>query len=120
MTKKQQPKVSDIVEILIQQMSQFESVMADRNQELVRSISKINSIKVDFNFEELEARQQQKRKNLELHLINIQVQAQKNNEAILNLLEKKYTQNLLYLIILNAFLFTTTVFSLYIIASKLF
>ncbi|SFD35193.1 hypothetical protein [Algibacter pectinivorans] len=114
MAKQSQPKVSELVEVLIQQMSNFDKVIRERNDILNKSISKLNSIKVDFNVAELEAMKQSNRDIIKNDFENFHAKTRENNKELLNIHKKVSSKRLLYLIILNVFFLSTAGLSFYI------
>ena len=114
MAKQTHPKVSELVEVLIQQLSQFEKTINERNRILSESISKLNTIQVDFNVEELEEMKESNRKILNNDFKNFHSQTLKNNTELLKIHKIVSSNRLLYLIILNVFLFSITGISMYV------
>ncbi|WP_218599185.1 hypothetical protein [Polaribacter sp. NJDZ03] len=114
MAKQTQPKVSELIEILIQQLSQFEKTINDRNKILTESISKLNTIQVDFNVEELEEMKESNRKILNKDFNIFHQQTVKNNKELLKIHKNVSSKRLLYLIILNVFLFSVAGISMYV------
>lgn len=105
MAKQSKPKVSELVEILIQQMNEFQKVTKERNEVLVNSIFKLKNIKVDFNVAELEAMKQSNREILRKDFENFHAQTRKNNKELLNVYRKVCSNKLLYLTVLNILIF---------------
>lgn len=117
MAKQTQPKVSELVEVLIQQLSQFEKVINDRNTILTKSISKLNNIQIKINnedFIELEQINESNREALDDDFKNFHKQTVKNNIELLKIHENVSSKRLLYLIIINIFLFSVTGLSMYV------
>ncbi len=110
MAKKTQPKVSDLVEILIQQMNKFENVLTERNQTLTNAISKLGNIKVDFDSTELEAIKESNREQLKKDFEALNAQTKIN--------KKVSSKSLLYLIVLNVFFFSIATQSVYMAIDK--
>tara|TARA_R110002012_G_scaffold279098_1_gene467004 strand:+ start:4987 stop:5439 length:453 start_codon:yes stop_codon:yes gene_type:complete len=110
MAKKTQPKVSDLVEILIQQMNQFEKVMTERNQALTTAISKLEYLKVDFDRTELEAIKESNREQLKEDFEALHAQTKTN--------KKVSAKSLLYLIVLNVFFLSTAILCVYMAIDK--
>ncbi|MGJ8744424.1 hypothetical protein [Polaribacter sp.] len=113
MAKQLQPKVSELVEILIQQVSQFEKKIDERNKILTESISKLKNIKVNFNVEELEEMKKSNRKVLNEDFNNFHNQTVKNNKELLSIHKKISSKRLLYILFLNVFLFSIAGISMY-------
>ena len=105
MAKKTQPKVSDLVEILIQQMNQFEKVMTERNQALTTAISKLEYLKVD-----LEEIKESNREQLKEDFEALHAQTKTN--------KKVSAKSLLYLIVLNVFFLSTAILCVYMAIDK--
>lgn len=118
MTKKAQPKVSDLVEILLQQMIQFEKVMTKNNKILIDSISKLENKKVEFNIEELEKMEKSYRQNLKKDFEIFHANTRKNNNILLNVHKRVTSKRLLYIIIINLFLLSASAISIYIAVKK--
>lgn len=117
MAKQTQPKVSELVEVLIQQLSQFENVLNKRNDTLSKSILKLNDLQIEINnedFIELEQINQANRKALNDDFNNFHKQTVKNNTELLKIHKNVSSKRLLYLIIINVFLFSVTGLSMYV------
>ena len=117
MAKQTQPKVSELVEVLIQQLSQFEKVINDRNTILTKSISKLDDIQIEINnedFIELEQINESNRQTLNNDFKNFHKQTVKNNTELLKIHKNVSSKRLLYLIIINIFLFSVTGLSMYV------
>ncbi|WP_405565285.1 hypothetical protein [Polaribacter sp. Asnod6-C07] len=113
MAKQLQPKVSELVEILIQQVSQFEKKIDERNKILTESISKLKNIRVNFNVEELEEMKKSNRKILNEDFNNFHCQTVKNNKELLSIHKKISSKRLFYILFLNVFLFSIAGISIY-------
>lgn len=114
MAKQSKPKVSELVEILIQQMNEFQMVTKERNEVLVNSISKLKNIKVDFNVAELEAMKQSNREVLRKDFENFHAQTIRNNKELLSVHRKVSSNKLLYLTVLNILIFLSANTMLYV------
>ena len=117
MAKQTQPKVSELVEILIQQLSQYEKGINERNTILTKSISKLNDIQIEINnedFIELEQINESNRETLNEDFKNFHRQTVKNNTELLKIYKSVSSKRLLYLIIINVFLFSVTGLSMYV------
>lgn len=114
MAKQAKPKVSELVEILIQQMDEFQKVTKERNEVLSNSISKLKYVKVDFNTAELEALKQSNRALLKKDFENFHTQTRKNNEELLKAHKKVSSNKLLYLTVLNILIFLSANTMLYV------
>jgi hypothetical protein len=117
MAKQTQPKVSELVEVLIQQIAQFENVLNKRNDILSKSISKLNDIQIEINnedFIELEQINEANRKALNDDFKNFHKQTVKNNTELLKIHKNVSSKRLLYLIIINVFLFSVAGLSMYV------
>jgi hypothetical protein len=119
MAKQPTPKVSELVEILIQQMNEFQTVTKERNEVLVNSIFKLKNIKVDFNVAELEAMKQSNREILRKDFESFHAQTRKNNKELLNVYTKVSSNKLLYLTVLNILIFLSASAMLYVTYSGL-
>jgi hypothetical protein len=117
MAKQIQPKVSELVEVLIQQIAQFENVLNDRTETITKSISKLNDFQVEINnedFLELEQINESNRRVLNDDFNDFHKQTVKNNTELLKIHKNVSSKRLLYLIIINVFLFSITVLSMYV------
>lgn len=114
MAKQSKPKVSELVEVLIQQMNEFEKAMNERNQVLTDSISKLKYLKVDFNVEELEAMKQSNRELLKIDFEEFHAQTTKNNEKLLKVHKKVSSNKLIYFLIVNIFFLSIAGLSYYV------
>tara|TARA_B100000678_G_scaffold227176_1_gene195006 strand:- start:1977 stop:2465 length:489 start_codon:yes stop_codon:yes gene_type:complete len=114
MAKQAKPKVSELVEILIQQMDEFQKVTKERNEVLSNSISKLKYLKVDFNVAELEAMKQSNRQILRKDFENFHAQTIRNNKELLSVHRKVSSNKLLYLTVLNIFIFLSANVMLYV------
>lgn len=113
MAKQTQPKVSELIEILVQQLAHLKKTIDERNKILTESISKLKNITVEFNLEELEEMKKSNRKILNEDFNNFHNQTLKNNKELLSIHKKISSKRLLYIIFLNAFLFLITGVSTY-------
>lgn len=114
MAKQAKPKVSELVEILIQQMDEFQKITKERNEVLSNSISKLKYLKVDFNVAELEAMKQANRAILKKDFENFHTQTRKNNKELLRAHKKVSSSKLLYLTVLNTLIFLSAITMLYV------
>jgi ATP/ADP translocase len=114
MAKQAKPKVSELVEILIQQMDEFQKVTNERNEVLSNSISKLKYLKVDFNVAELEAMKQSNRAILKKDFANFHAQTSKNNKELLRAHKKVSSSKLLYVTVLNILIFLSAITMLYV------
>ena len=117
MAKQIQPKVSELVEVLIQQIAQFENVLNDRTETITKSISKLNNFQVEINnedFLELEQINESNRRVLNDDFNDFHKQTVKNNTGLLKIHKNVSSKRLLYLIILNVFLFSIAGLSMYV------
>jgi len=114
---KQTPKVSELVEVLIQQMTHFESILSERNDILTKSISKLNGIQVEIkneDFLELEHINESYQKVLKDDFSKFHKQTININTELLKMHKNVSSKRLLYLIVLNVFLILSTGISMYI------
>lgn len=114
MAKQAKPKVSELVEILIQQMDEFQKVTKERNEVLSNSISKLKYLKVDFIVAELEAMKQSNRAILKKDFENFHTQTRENNKELLRAHKKVSSNKLLYLTVLNILIFLSANAMLYV------
>lgn len=118
MAKQSKPKVSELVEILIQQMNEFQTITKERNEVLVNSISKLKNIKVDFNVAELEALKHSNREILRKDFEIFHTKTRKNNKELLKAHKKVSSYKLLYLTVLNILIFLSANTLLYVTYSS--
>lgn len=114
MSKKSQPKVSDLVEVLIQQITEYENTMKQRNEILSESISKLKYMKVDFNVEELDAMKKSNRQLLKVDFEEFHDKTVSNNQKLLKVYKKISSKKLLYFVIVNILFLSIAGVSIYI------
>lgn len=114
MAKQAKPKVSELVEILIQQMDEFQKVTKERNEVLGNSISKLKYLKVDFNVAELEAMKQSNRAKLKRDFEIFHAQTKENIKELLRTHKKVSSNKLLYLTVLNILIFLSAIIMSYV------
>ncbi|WP_299154243.1 hypothetical protein [uncultured Christiangramia sp.] len=118
MAKQAKPKVSELVEILIQQMDEFQKVTKERNEVLTNSISKLKYIKVDFNVAELEAMKQANREILKKDFENFHAQTRDSNKELRNIHKKISSNRFLYLTVFNILVFLSAIATIYATVSN--
>jgi hypothetical protein len=92
-------------------------VIIERNKILDKSISKLNDIQIEINnedFIELEQLNEANRKTLSDDFKNFHKQTEKNNTELLKIHKNVSSKRLLYLIIINVFLFSVAGLSMYV------
>ena len=115
---KAQPKVSELVEILLQQVAVLEKSVNQNSQTQILLSKKMENIIVKVNVSELHTLEQTYRGNLQNDFEIFYQQIEKNKVELLNVHKSVSSKRLLYLIFLNIFLFLTTGFSVYIAIKK--
>ncbi|SEJ12657.1 hypothetical protein SAMN04488018_1139 [Myroides marinus] len=110
---KNQPKLTDMTEILLQQVIQLEQTIKQSEKAHLETIEELSNIKVTVNVAELRQIEKEQRQRLQDDFKQFNREITKNNEELLKVHKAVSSKRLLYLIILNIFLFLITGFSLY-------
>ncbi|MDM1085859.1 hypothetical protein [Myroides odoratimimus] len=111
---KNQPKLTDMTEILFQQVIQLEQTIKQSEKAHLDTISELSNIKVTVNVAELRQIEKEQRQRLQDDFEQFNREITKNNEELLKVHKAISSKRLLYLIILNIFLLLITGFSMYI------
>ncbi|QBK74896.1 hypothetical protein QK342_00210 [Myroides odoratimimus] len=111
---KNQPKLTDITEILLLQIIQLERTIKQSEKAHLETIEELSNIKVTVNVTELRQIEKEQRKRLQNDFNEFHREITKNNEELLKVHKVVSSKRLLYLIVLNIFLLLTTGFSMYV------
>lgn len=115
---KAQPKVSELVEILLQQVAVLEKSVNQNNQTQMLLSKKIENIIIKVNVSELRTLEQTYRGNLQNDFNGFHQQMEKNNVELLKVHKNVSSKRLFYLIFLNIFLILSTGTAVYIAIKK--
>lgn len=115
---KAQPKVSELVEILLQQVVVLEKSVNQNSQTQILLSKRIENIIVKVNVSELRTLEQTYRVNLQNDFEVFHQQMGKNNVELLKVHKIVSSKRLLYLIFLNIFLLLSTGTAVYIAIKK--
>ncbi len=110
---KNQPKLTDITEILLQQVIKLEQTIKQSQKAHLDTIKKLENIHVKVNVAELRQSEQESREQLKNDFENFHQKTTKNNQELLKIHKIVSSKRLLYLIILNVFLLLVTGLSMY-------
>ncbi|TDS64403.1 hypothetical protein [Myroides indicus] len=111
---KNQPKLTDMTELLLQQVIQLEQTIKQSEKTHLDTIKELSNIKITVNVAELQKIEKEQRQRLQNDFEQFHREITKNNEKLLKLHKAVSSKKLLYLIVLNIFLLLTTGFSMYI------
>lgn len=111
---KNQPKLTDMTEILLQQVIQLEQTIKQSEKTHLDTIKELSNIKIPVNIAELRQIEKEQRQRLQNDFDNFHREIAKNNEKLLKVHKAVSSKKLLYLIILNIFLLLATGFSMYV------
>jgi len=111
---KTQPKVSELVEILLQQVAVLEKSVNENSQTQIQLSQKINSLNIKVDVTELKSAQKMIKADLQNDFDNFHHQVKMNNVELLKVNKTVSSKKLIYLISLNVFLFITAGTSVYI------
>ncbi|WP_156424174.1 hypothetical protein [Myroides odoratus] len=111
---KNQPKLTDITELLLQQVIQLEHTIKQSKKTHLETIKELSNIKVTVNVAELRQIEKEQRQRLQDDFKQFNREITKNNEELLKVHKGVSSKRLLYLIVLNIFLLLTTGFSMYL------
>ena len=111
---KTQPKLTDMTELLLQQVIQLEQTIKQSEKAHLDTIKELSNIKVTVNVAELRQIEKELRQRLQNDFEEFHREITKNNEELLKVHKAVSTKRLLYLIVLNIFLLLTTGFSMYV------
>ncbi|MCS4240166.1 putative PurR-regulated permease PerM [Myroides gitamensis] len=96
---KNQPKLSDMTELLLLQVIQLEQTIKQSEKAHLETIRELSNIKVTVNVAEIR-------------------QIKKDNEELLKVHKTISSKRLFYLIVLNNFLILTTCFYMYVVVKN--
>lgn len=111
---KTQPKVTELVEILLQQVAVLEKSVNQNSQTQIQLSKKMDSASIKVDVSELKSAQKMIRENFQSDFKNFHYQVNKNNLELLKVHKVVSSKRLFYLIFLNVFLFLLTGTSVYI------
>ncbi|MGM8362441.1 hypothetical protein ACSV4D_11045 [Flavobacterium sp. ARAG 55.4] len=114
---KTQPKVTELVEILLQQVAVLEKSVNQNSQTQIQLSKKMdNSFKVDVSV--LKSTQKAIKEDLKTDFEIFHEQINKNNQELLKMHKNVSSKRLFYIILLNILLLLTTGISVYIAIKK--
>lgn len=111
---KNQPKLTDMTELLLQQVIQLGQTIRQSEKAHLETIEELSNIKVTVNVSELRQIEKEQQQRLRNEFEQFHREITKNNEELLKVHKAVSTKKLLYLIVLNIFLLLTTGFSMYV------
>lgn len=111
---KTQPKVTELVEILLQQVAVLEKSVNQNSQTQVQLSKKMDSASTKVDISELKSAQKMIREDFQSEFKNFYYQSNRNNLELLKVHKAVSSKRLFYLIFLNIFLFLLTGTSVYI------
>ncbi|MDM1408918.1 hypothetical protein [Myroides sp. DF42-4-2] len=111
---KTQPKLTDMTELLLQQVIQLEQTIKQSEKAHLDTIKELSNIKVTVNVAELRQIEKELRQRLQNDFEEFHREITKNNEELLKVHKAVSSKRLLYLIIFNIILILTTGFSVYL------
>ncbi|MDO5857766.1 hypothetical protein Q2490_10760 [Myroides odoratimimus] len=111
---KTQPKLTDMTELLLQQVIQLEQTIKQSEKAHLDTIKELSNIKVTVNVAELRQIEKELRQRLQNDFEQFHREITKNNEELLKVHKAVSSKRLLYLIIFNIILILTTGFSVYL------
>ncbi|EHO11452.1 hypothetical protein HX045_15825 [Myroides odoratimimus] len=111
---KNQPKLTDMTELLLQQVIQLEHTIKQSKKTHLDTIKELSNIKVTVNVAELRQIEKEQRQRLQNDFDQFHREITKNNEELLKVHKAVSSKRLFYLIVLNIFLLLTTGFSMYL------
>lgn len=111
---KNQPKLTDMTELLLQQVIQLEQTIKQSEKTHLDTIKELSNIKVTVNVAELRQIEKEQRQQLQNDFDEFHREITKNNEELLKVHKAVSSKRLLYLITLNVFLLFATGFLMYV------
>ncbi|MDM1461956.1 hypothetical protein [Myroides odoratimimus] len=111
---KNQPKLTDMTELLLQQVIQLEQTIKQSEKTHLDTIKELSNIKVTVNVAELRQIEKEQQQRLRNEFEQFHREITKNNEELLKVHKAVSTKRLLYLIVLNIFLLFITGLSMYV------
>lgn len=110
---KQQPTLTELTELLFQQVVYLQETMKQNIAQQTELSHKINSIEVKVNLSELKKVEKQQTERLSSYLDHFCVRLQAINEQHYKVNKSINSKKILYLVLLNIFFFLVTCFSIY-------
>lgn len=111
---KNQPKLTDMTEILLQQVIKLEQTISQSEKTHLNTIKELSNIKITVNVAELRQIEKEQAQRLQKDFKEFNREIIKNNEELLKVHKAVSSKRLLYLITLNVFLLITTGFLTYV------
>ncbi|WP_267740231.1 hypothetical protein [Myroides injenensis] len=111
---KNQPKLTDMTELLLQQVIKLEQTIKQSEKAHLDTIKELSNIKVTVNVAELRQIEKEQRQRLQNDFEQFNREITKNNEELLKVHKAVSSKRLVYLIILNVILLLTTGLSMYL------
>ncbi len=111
---KNQPKLTDMTELLLKQVIQLEQTIKQSEKAHLDTIKELSNIKITVNVAELRQIEKEQRQRLHNAFNEFHREITKNNEELLKVHKTVSSKRLLYLILLNIFLVLTIGFSMYV------
>lgn len=116
---KPQPKVSDLVEILLQQVHSLQNSVDQNNKIQLYLSNKIDNTNIKVDTTDLDRIQENYSNKINIDLNNYLKQFEKKNEELLKTSKYFSSKKIVYLIGLNVFLVLFTAISMYIAMSNI-
>ncbi|WP_158963205.1 hypothetical protein [Myroides fluvii] len=111
---KNQPKLTDMTEILLQQVIQLEQTIKRSEKVHLNTIKELSNIKVTVNVAELRQIEKEQQQRLQDDFEQFHRKITKNNEELLKVHKAVSSKRLFYFILLNIFFILTIGFSMYV------
>lgn len=115
---KNQPKLTDMTELLLQQVIQLEQAIKQSEKTHLDTIKELSNIKVTVNIAELRQIEKEQRQRLQNDFDIFHREITKSNQELLKVHKNVSSKRLLYLIVLNIFLVLSSGFSMYIVVKN--
>lgn len=116
---KNQPKLTEMTEILLQQVVQLEQTIKQSEKAHLDTIKELTKIKVTVNVAELRQIEKEQRQRLQNDFEQFHREITKNNDELLKIHKAVNSKKLLYMIIMNIFLVLITDVSICVMESKI-
>lgn len=110
---KQQPTLTELTELLFQQVVYLQEIMKRNIAQQTSLSDKINSIEIKVNLSELKKVEEQQTERLASYLDHFCVRLQTINEQHYKVNKSINSKKILYLVLLNIFFFLVTCFCMY-------
>jgi len=114
MAKQSQPRVSEMIEVLIQQQQQSDTINTQISESLMVLVDIIKHTQLKVNVSELRSIEQESSEERQAEFEIFHKEIKKNNKELLNVHRVVSSKRLLYIILLNVFLFLTMGLSMYV------